>query len=132
MLNRKKGFSLLMTLVLSSMIMMTASILYTSAREELAITHNIVMHDRAKRAAHSGINHFVALQISQADLMNEMGNRREIVLLENVRLTNRLFYTVKLSLLENNNQSFVVESTGSYEKRGVALSKHRTRAIFRW
>ena len=132
MLIRRKGFSLLVTIVVASMIMLSASILYTSAREELMITHNIIMHDRAKRAAHSGINHFAALKIAQDDLRRALGDQSEVVFLENESLTSRLFYTVKLIRVEDDDQSFVVESIGIYKKSEKVLSRHKARAVFRW
>ena len=107
----------------------SASILYTVASEDAAITRNTIMHGKAKMAAISGLNHFTALNLQYEDIFD--GHEREEAVLKDVLLTRNLYYSVHVILIDSNDKSFLVVSTGIYRRRGKVLSSHTSKALFR-
>jgi type II secretory pathway component PulK len=116
-LNRK-GFALVLVLVMTLMMTSVAGMLYTSSNTNMMLTTNIIRQSQAKFAAQSGINHYMALHPHSLD---------DDLRIEETSLTSKTTYTVEVFNLSQN--SVLIVSTGFYKKNNKVLYTHPIRAV---
>ena len=89
------------------------------------IDQQIVLNTRkislAKAAAQSGLNHFVALGLSDADVSDRF-------VIPETNLSNNTTYEVVATWIDQ--QALLVVSTGKYKKNGMTLFSYPMRAVF--
>ena len=107
------GVTALLTFIISA--------LWTSVEMESQIVSNKYRISQAKLAAQSGISHFVALNIEESDII-------ENIAIPETRLSSKTAYRVEaISIGED---KMLVISTGIYKKSGQKLFEYPIRAIF--
>ena len=114
----RKGFALVLVLVMSLMLMTVAGMLYTSSNTDMMLTTNIIRLNQAKLAAQSGINHYMALHPHSLD---------DEVRIEETSLTSKTTYTVEVFNLSQ--ISVLIVSTGFYKKNNKVLYTYPIRAV---
>jgi len=129
---KRKGIALVLTLVMCTVLITSAIMLYTSANVETEIANNTRRIFQAKTAAVSGVNHFAAMNVFYEDLARISDEDNRIVVIPETSLGDKTFYKVEVELCcELGEREFVVISTGYYKKAGQIISSHVTRSLFK-
>ena len=129
--NKRRGVTLLIVLSVLSLISLSALTLFYSANLEMMIAGNARRSGMARRAAESGLNHFVALNRRYDALREEASGRESIQVIPPTPLGAKTSYEVKVlfcCLLSE--RKYIVESTGFYKKDNRVISVHTTKSLF--
>tara|TARA_R100000808_G_C2148381_1_gene156523 strand:- start:534 stop:938 length:405 start_codon:yes stop_codon:yes gene_type:complete len=130
MLNRK-GMTLVIVLVMSALIGMSAMLLFSTVNLEMMIAGNNRRINQAKISATSGLNHFVALKMAHDTLREQAGGLQTLQILPETRLSDKTSYEVKVHFYPHlNERQYIVESIGYYKKSNRIISVHPIRALF--
>ena len=105
------------------LISMSASMLWSSVNLDLLISGNSRRSAQAKIAAHSGINHFIALQENYENLVDG-------IVIPMTRLSSKTFYKVEVDITCCRPDMYIVKSTGYYRKGDRDIATYPVRATF--
>jgi Tfp pilus assembly protein PilX len=125
MLNRK-GYALLVVLAVSVILSASAIALWSSANLDMMIAANNKRINQAKIAATSGLNHFISLGLSPAQLANI--SRESGIVIPNTNLTSKTFYNVNLKTVCCNSERYIITSTGYYKKGNKIIAEYPMRS----
>jgi type II secretory pathway component PulK len=129
-LNRR-GMTLVMVLMMSALIGMSAMLLFSTTNMETMIAGNIRRINQAKISATSGLNHFTALNLDYNTLRRRAGGLQTLQVLPATRLSNRTSYEVKVHFSPRLSAGqYMVESIGYYTKADKILAIHPIKALF--
>lgn len=129
-MSNRKGMALLIVLVMSAFIGISAMMLFSSVNLDMMIAGNKRRTIQAKLAATSGINHFASLQIKYDDLLEMSGNQESFVVIPRTLLGQKTYYEVEVRFLSAANKTYLVKSMGTYQKGNKILSSYPIRAAF--
>jgi len=123
--------TLLLVLVMSALIGISAMLLFSTANMETMIAGNIRRMNQAKISAASGLNHFTALRLDYNTLRRRAGDLQTVKILSETHLSPLTSYEVNVHFSPSLSAGqYVVESVGYYKKGGKILSLHPMRALF--
>ena len=123
--------ALLVVLMMSSLIAISAMLLFSTANMEMMIAGNNRRIVQAKISAASGLNHFTALHFTYDALRERAGDLQTLQILPETQLGARTSYDVKIHFYPRlSGRQYVVESTGYYKKADRIISVHATKALF--
>ena len=130
-MSNRRGMTLLMVLMMSALIGISAMLLYSTTNMETMIAGNIRRINQAKISAASGLNHFTALRLDYNTLRQRAGVVQTLQILPRTPLSPKTSYEVKVffSPVLSEGQ-YVVKSTGYYTKGEKVLSSHPINALF--
>jgi len=131
---KTKGFALILTLVVATVISTSAILIYTMTRDEMQIAANNRRVLQSKLAAVSGLTHFKSMELFYEHLRQQADalGREKIVVIEETALGDRTFYRVEVNLCCGLGENeFMVKSTGYYKDNGRIISDHVKRSLFR-
>jgi len=131
---KTKGFALILTLVVATVISTSAILIYTMTRDEMQIAANNRRVLQSKLAAVSGLTHFKSMELFYEHLRQQADalGREKIVVIEETALGDRTFYRVEVNLCCGLGENeFMVKSTGYYKDNGRIISEHVKRSLFR-
>lgn len=132
MFNPKKGFTLVLVLVITAAMGLSATLLFFMSRTDMQIAGNIHRHNLAKITAASGLNHFTALRMNYNQLREQVGEQEMMQVIPATQLGEKTFYEVKvLFCCGLSDGEYMVESTGYYKKGEKIISSHPIKALFR-
>ena len=130
-MSSRRGVTLVMVLVMSALIGMSAMLLFSTTNLELMIAGNTRRINQAKISATSGLNHFTALNLDYNTLRGRAGGLQTLQVLPLTRLSDKTFYEVKVLFCCNLNEGqYVVESIGYYKKAEKVLAQKTSKALF--
>ena len=123
--------TLLLVLVMSAFIGISAMLLFSTTNMEMMIAGNIRRINQAKISAASGLNHFTALGLTYGTLRQRAGVLQTLQIIPRTPLSPKTSYEVKVYFSPSlNERQYLVESIGYYTKGGKILSSHPIKAIF--
>jgi len=123
--------TLILVLMMSAFIGMSAMLLFSTTNMETMIAGNIRRINQAKISATSVLNHFTALDLDYNTLRERAGVLKTLQVLPLTRLSDKTSYEVKVYFSPSlNERQYLVESIGYYTKGGKILSSHPIKAIF--
>ena len=123
--------TLILVLVMSALIGMSAMLLFSTTNLEMMIAGNTRRINQAKISATSGINHFKALGLDYNTLRGRAGGLQTLQVLPPTRLSDKTHYEVKVHFSPGLNEGrYMVESIGYYTKGDKILATHPIKAIF--
>lgn len=131
---KTKGFALILTLVVATVISTSAILIYTMTRDEMQIAANNRRVLQSKLAAVSGLTHFKSMDLFYEHLRQQADalGREKIIVIEETALGDRTFYRVEVNLCCGLGENeFMVKSTGYYKDNGRIISEHVKRSLFR-
>jgi type II secretory pathway component PulK len=131
---KTKGFALILTLVVATVISTSAILIYTMTRDEMQIAANNRRVLQSKLAAVSGLTHFKSMELFYEHLRQQADalGREKIIVIEETALGDRTFYRVEVNLCCGLGENeFLVKSTGYYKDNGRIISEHVKRSLFR-
>jgi len=131
---KTKGFALILTLVVATVISTSAILIYTMTRDEMQIAANNRRVLQSKLAAVSGLTHFKSMELFYEHLRQQADalGREKIIVIEETALGDRTFYRVEVNLCCGLGENeFMVKSTGYYKDNGRIISDHVKRSLFR-
>jgi len=135
--SNRKGFVLLFTLVMTSIIAMIAMSLLSAVNTQTAIGGNNRRIMQAELAACSGLNHFIALNLTYGDLVrlsDAAPDKNLFVVIPEIVLSSHTSYSVSVRLLPTPDHAFskkyIVESEGFYKKGDRVISSHVSKALY--
>jgi len=129
-LNRR-GMTLLIVLVMSSLIGISAMLLFSTVNTETMIAGNTHRINQAKISATSGLSHFTALGLTYDALRERAGDLQTLQILPETQLGAKTSYEVKVHFYPRlSERQYVVESTGYYKKGRRVISVHPIKALF--
>jgi|TARA_R100000278_G_C5407864_1_gene141991 type II secretory pathway component PulK len=131
---KTKGFALILTLVVATVISTSAILIYTMTRDEMQIAANNRRVLQSKLAAVSGLTHFKSMELFYEHLRQQADalGREKIIVIEETALGDRTFYRVEVNLCCGLGENeFMVKSTGYYKDNGRIISEHVKRSLFR-
>jgi len=131
---KTKGFALILTLVVATVISTSAILIYTMTRDEMQIAANNRRVLQSKLAAVSGLTHFKSMELFYEHLRQQADalGREKIIVIEETALGDRTFYRVEVNLCCGlGDNEFMVKSTGYYKDNGRIISEHVKRSLFR-
>lgn len=114
----RKGFALVMVLVIATVIASTTTLLWSTTNIEMKITGNKYRISQAKMAAQSGINHFM--------LINR-GTKENIVEIEETSLSKNTSY--KVDSFEITQDKILIISSGYYIKNKKRLFEYPIKVV---
>ena len=127
----RRGMTLVLVLVMSALIGMSAMLLFSTANMEMMIVGNTSRINQAKISAASGLSHFIALDLNYNTLRQRAGDLESIQAIPRTQLGDKTFYEVNVhfccSLSEG---QYIVESTGYYMKGDEIISRKTSRSLF--
>jgi Tfp pilus assembly protein PilX len=133
-MNIKRGFTLVIVLVVGLMLTGSAMLLFSTSRDEMRISANNRRILQSKLAAASGMSHFKSMELfyehlrQQADVMGQ----DDLIIISETPLGDRTFYKVEVSLCcELGDNEFIVKSTGYYKDNGRIISEHVKHSLFK-
>ena len=127
----RRGVTLIMVLVMSALIGMSAMLLFSTTNMETMIAGNIRRMNQAKISATSGLNHFTALNLDYNTLRGRAGGLQTLQVLPATRLSGRTHYEVKVHFSPRLSAGqYMVESIGYYTKGDKILATHPIKALF--
>ncbi len=127
----RRGMALILVLVMSALIGMSAMLLFSTTNMETMISGNVRRINQAKMSSMSGLNHFTALRFDYDALREQAGDLQTLQILSETRLSDRTFYEVKVHFCCGLNEGeYIVESIGYYKKSDKILASKITRALF--
>jgi len=130
MLNRK-GMTLILVLMMSAFIGMSAMLLFSTINLEMMIAGNKRRTNQAKISATSGLNHFTALGLNYNTLREQAGGLQTLQILPETRLSDKTSYEVKVHFYPRlNERQYIIESIGYYKKSNRIISIYPIRALF--
>lgn len=127
----RRGMALILVLVMSAFIGMSAMLLFSTTNMETMIAGNIRRINQAKISAASGLSHFTALGLDYNTLRRRAGGLQTLQIIPMTQLSPRTSYEVKVlfSPVLSDGQ-YVVKSIGYYTKGEKVLSSHPINALF--
>ncbi len=131
---KTKGFALILTLVVATVISTSAILIYTMTRDEMQIAANNRRVLQSKLAAVSGLTHFKSMELFYEHLRQQADalGREKIIVIEETALGDRTFYKVEVNLCCGLGENeFLVKSTGYYKDNGRIISEHVKRSLFK-
>ena len=131
---KTKGFALILTLVVATVISTSAILIYTMTRDEMQFAANNRRVLQSKLAAVSGLTHFKSMELFYEHLRQQADalGREKIIVIEETALGDRTFYRVEVNLCCGLGENeFMVKSTGYYKDNGRIISEHVKRSLFR-
>jgi len=131
---KTKGFALILTLVVATVISTSAILIYTMTRDEMQIAANNRRVLQSKLAVVSGLTHFKSMELFYEHLRQQADalGREKIIVIEETALGDRTFYRVEVNLCCGLGENeFMVKSTGYYKDNGRIISEHVKRSLFR-
>jgi len=129
-LNRR-GMTLLIVLVMSSLIGISAMLLFSTVNTETMIAGNTHRINQAKISAASGLNHFTALGLTYDTLREQAGGLQTLQIIPETQLGAKTSYEVKVHFYPRlSERQYVVESIGYYKKGRRVISVHPIKALF--
>jgi len=129
-LNRR-GMTLLIVLMMSSLIGISAMLLFSTVNTESMIAGNTHRINQAKISATSGLSHFTALGLTYDTLREQADGLQTLQILPETQLGAKTSYEVKVHFYPRlSERQYVVESTGYYKKADRIISVHPIKALF--
>ena len=123
--------TLLIVLVMSSLIGISAMLLFSTVNTETMIAGNTHRINQAKISATSGLSHFTALGLTYDALRERAGDLQTLQILPETQLGAKTSYEVKVHFYPRlSERQYVVESTGYYKKGRRIISVHPIKALF--
>ena len=123
--------ALILVLVMSALIGVSAMLLFSTVNLEMMIAGNKRRHNQAKISAASGLNHFTALGLDYNTLRGRAGGLQTLQVLPLTRLSDKTSYEVKVYFSPRlNERQYMVESIGYYTKGDKIISSHPIKAMF--
>jgi len=123
--------TLLLVLMMSSLIGISAMLLFSTVNTETMIAGNTHRINQAKISAASGLAHFTALGLTYATLRERAGGLQTLQILPETQLGAKTSYDVKVHFYPRlSERQYVVESTGYYKKADRIISVHPIKALF--
>ena len=95
-MSSRRGVTLVVVLVMSALIGMSAMLLFSTVNLEMMIAGNKRRHNQAKISATSGLNHFTALNLDYNTLRGRAGGLQTLQVLPATRLSDKTHYEVKV------------------------------------
>ena len=130
-MSNRRGMTLLLVLVMSALIGVSAMLLFSTANMEVMIAGNTRRINQAKISAASGLAHFTALGLTYDTLREQAGDLQTLQILPETRLSPKTSYEVKVHFYPRlSERQYVVESTGYYKKADRIISLHPIKALF--
>ena len=130
-MSNRRGMTLLLVLVMSALIGLSAMLLFSTVNLEMMIAGNTRRIRQAKISATSGLNHFTALRLDYDTLREQAGDLQTLQILPRTRLSPKTSYEVKVHFYPRlSERQYVVESIGYYTKGDKVISVHPTKALF--
>ena len=130
-MSSRRGVTLVMVLVMSALIGMSAMLLFSTTNLEMMIAGNNRRINQAKISATSGLNHFTALNLDYNTLRGRAGGLQTLQVLPATRLSDKTHYEVKVHFSPRLSAGqYVVESIGYYTKGDKILATHPIKALF--
>ena len=130
-MSSRRGVTLVVVLVMSALIGMSAMLLFSTANLEMMIAGNKRRHNQAKISATSGLNHFTALNLDYNTLRGRAGGLQTLQILPATRLSDKTHYEVKVHFSARlSARQYVVESIGYYTKGDKIVATHPIKALF--
>ena len=130
-MSNRRGMTLLLVLVMSALIGISAMLLYSTVNLEMMIAGNNRRITQAKISAASGLNHFTALGLTYGALREQAGDLQSLQIIPETQLGDRTSYDVKVHFSPRlSERQYVVESTGYYKKGRRVVAVHPTKALF--
>ncbi len=127
----RRGMTLILVLMMSAFIGMSAMLLFSTTNMETMIAGNIRRINQAKISATSGLNHFTALDLDYNTLRERAGGLQTLQVLSDVRLSTFTSYEVKVHFSPSLSAGqYLVESIGYYTKGDKILAIHPIKALF--
>ena len=130
-MSNRRGMALILVLMMSAFIGMSAMLLFSTTNMETMIAGNIRRSNQAKISAASGLNHFTALRLDYNTLRRRAGDLQTLQVLSNVRLSSFTSYEVKVHFSPHlNTGQYLVQSVGYYIKGDKVLATYPIKALF--
>ena len=130
-MSSRRGVTLVMVLVMSALIGMSAMLLFSTTNLEMMIAGNKRRINQAKISATSGLNHFTALNLDYNTLRGRAGGLQTLQVLPATRLSDKTHYEVKVHFsLGLSAGQYMVESIGYYTKGDKILASYPIKALF--
>ena len=130
-MSSRRGVTLVMVLVMSALIGMSAMLLFSTTNLEMMIAGNKRRINQAKISATSGLNHFTALNLDYNTLRGRAGGLQTLQVLPATRLSAKTHYEVKVHFSPDlNGRKYMVESVGYYTKGNKILATYPIKALF--
>ena len=132
MFSPNKGFVLIATLLMASVISLVAIGLFSMTNLDNMIAGNKRRSAQAAMAASSGLNHFMALNIPVSNIVQSLRSQSrssDIIIPRTSLIDYKTYYTVEVTrccnkegaLLPEN--TVIIKSTGVYHKSGRVIAK---------
>ena len=130
-MSHRRGMALLVVLVVTALMGISAMMLYSTVNLETMIAGNNHRIVQAKISAASGLNHFIALHYTYDALRERAGELQSLQIIPETQLGDRTSYDVKVHFSPRlSERQYVVESTGYYKKGRSVVAVHPTKALF--
>ena len=130
-MSNRRGMTLLLVLIMSSLIGISAMLLFSTVNTESMIAGNTHRINQAKISAASGLNHFTALGLTYDTLREQAGGLQTLQIIPETQLGAKTSYEVKVHFYHGlSERQYVVESTGYYKKGRRVISVHPIKALF--
>ena len=130
-MSSRRGMTLLIVLVMSAFIGISAMLLFSTTNMEMMIAGNVRRINQAKISATSGLNHFAALYLDHNTLRGRAGGLQTLQILPETRLSDKTSYEVKVHFSPHLSAGqYMVESIGYYTKGGKVIASHSIKALF--
>ena len=130
-MSHRRGMTLLLVLVMSALIGISAMLLFSTTNTEMMIAGNTRRIKQAEISATSGLNHFIALGLTYDTLREQAGDLQTLQILPETQLSPVTSYEVKVHFSPHlSDGQYLVESIGYYTKGDKILAAHPTKALF--
>jgi len=130
-MSSRRGVTLVLVLVMSALIGISAMLLFSTVNMEIMIAGNVRRANQAKISATSGLNHFTALNLDYNALRERAGGLQTLQILPRTRLSDKTSYEVNVHFSPRLSAGqYMVESIGYYTKGGKILATHPIKALF--
>ncbi len=127
----RRGMTLLIVLMMSAFIGISAMLLFSTTNMEMMIAGNTRRINQAKISATSGLSHFTALNLNYNTLRRRAGGLQTLQILPPTRLSPKTHYEVKVHFSADlNDGQYIVESVGYYTKGEKIIASHPIKALF--
>ena len=130
-MSSRRGVTLVMVLVMSALIGMSAMLLFSTTNLEMMIAGNKRRINQAKISAASGLNHFTALSLDYNTLRGRAGGLQTLQIIPESELSPKTSYEVKVHFSPHlSARQYIVESIGYYKKGDKILATYPIKALF--
>ena len=130
-MSSRRGVTLVLVLVMSALIGISAMLLFSTVNMEMMIAGNVRRANQAKISATSGLNHFTALNLDYNTLRGRAGGLQTLQILPRTRLSDKTSYEVNVHFSPRLSAGqYMVESIGYYTKGDKILATHPIKALF--